>query len=466
MKFSLLSCIIGMMTLPFPTKGAEQTMFAFKHSVREGSMSSQGLEVLSSLELQGVEDDWDTYVEVSPGSTNRFKVYFYYELFDDASTIEALSIRANTIGLAKSQQRVLYYIRNFKTSQWTYIGDNAAASSWVWSDATFVPLMSNGEYADYFNSNNEFQIQIRSNNDNDVFNIDYLAVDVVTTDDDDDTDDNEEGNEETDAPGGTEEGNTGDGSSSIWSPKASDKLTWQWQLQGTLDTSYNVDMYDVDLFDTNAAAIQSLKDQGRAVVCYFSAGTYEGWRSDWAEHFNFITGDSYSGSEKPFAGNMAEWDERWLDIRELDLLDGIMSSRLQLAADKGCDAVEPDNMDAYTNPSETGLTLTYNDQLVYNRWLADKAHSYGLSVGLKNDVDQLDDLVDYYDWALNEECFYYSECDGYVDSFLAKNKAVFGVEYNLATSAFCQQANSMSMSWLKKRLNLSAYREGCEDYSG
>jgi hypothetical protein len=251
-----------------------------------------------------------------------------------------------------------------------------------------------------------------------------------------------------------------------WKPKPSQALTWQWQLQGTIDTSFQVDMYDIDLFDTPAATIAQLKSAGHAVVCYFSAGTYEGWREDWHEYFPFIQGDQYSGNQPPFAGQMAEWEERWLDIRRIDLLEPIMRGRLELAISKGCDAVEPDNMDAYTNGSEVDVPvpLTYEDQLAYNIWLAETAHELGISIGLKNDVDQLEDLVDYYDWALNEQCFQYNECDGYVSTFVAQDKAVFGVEYSGQASNFCPKANAMGLSWLKKKLSLTAYREGCEEY--
>lgn len=55
---------------------------------------------------------------------------------------------------------------------------------------------------------------------------------------------------------------------------------WTWQLQGKIDTSKNVLMYDVDLWDTPRETIQLLKQRGKKVICYFSAGSYEDWRSD------------------------------------------------------------------------------------------------------------------------------------------------------------------------------------------
>jgi endo-alpha-1,4-polygalactosaminidase (GH114 family) len=60
--------------------------------------------------------------------------------------------------------------------------------------------------------------------------------------------------------------------------------TWQWQLQNNqddeLNLSYSVDLYDLDLFDTPSKTIQQLQAEGHKVICYFSAGSYEDWRSD------------------------------------------------------------------------------------------------------------------------------------------------------------------------------------------
>jgi hypothetical protein len=163
-------------------------------------------------------------------------------------------------------------------------------------------------------------------------------------------------------------------------------------------------MYDIDLVNVDESVIQELHDDGRIVVCYFSAGTYEAFRDDWSEFFDFIEpGVPYTGNEPPFAGTLGDFpDERWLDIRRIDLLEPIMKRRLALAASKGCDAVEPDNMDAYQNEQETGITILPEEQLAYNKFIADEAHAVGLSVGLKNDLGQLEDLVDFYDFAVNQ----------------------------------------------------------------
>ena len=120
------------------------------------------------------------------------------------------------------------------------------------------------------------------------------------------------------------------------------------------------------------------------------------------------------------------WDgERWLDITNGTVRD-IMRSRLDLAASKGCDGVEPDNVDGYSNSNGVGLSA--RDQLDYNRFLAEEAHARGLSIGLKNDLEQVEELEPYFDWALNEECLEWDECR-MLQPFLDAGKAVFHVEY-------------------------------------
>ncbi|WP_414691363.1 endo alpha-1,4 polygalactosaminidase [Noviherbaspirillum sp.] len=62
--------------------------------------------------------------------------------------------------------------------------------------------------------------------------------------------------------------------------------------------------------------------------------------------------------------------ERWLDTRSANVRQ-IMQKRLDLAKAKGCDGVEPDNVDGYTNNS--GFPLNASTQPNYNRILAAEA---------------------------------------------------------------------------------------------
>lgn len=234
--------------------------------------------------------------------------------------------------------------------------------------------------------------------------------------------------------------------SDVWQPIPG--TSWQWQLSGPIDTSVAVTMFDLDLFEVPQSIIEQLQAQGRIVVCYFSAGSYEEWREDAAAFSADLLG-------KP----LDNWPgEYWLDIRRMDLLGPIMRQRLDLAQQKGCDGVEPDNVDGYNN--DTGFSLTANDQLNYNIWLANEAHARGLSVGLKNDLDQVNELLPYFDWALNEQCFQYEECELLLP-FIEAGKAVFGVEYELEPAEFCNQANEMDFDWLQKMYELDSWRVAC-----
>jgi hypothetical protein len=128
-----------------------------------------------------------------------------------------------------------------------------------------------------------------------------------------------------------------------------------------------------------------------------------------------------------------------------------MEARMDLAVSKQCDGVDPDNVDGYAN--DTGEALTYNDQLTYNRWLAAEAHARGLSIGLKNDLNQIEDLLSDFDFAINEQCFQYDECELLLP-FIDAGKAVFGIEYNQKPKVFCPQANALGFSSLKLKKNL------------
>lgn len=224
--------------------------------------------------------------------------------------------------------------------------------------------------------------------------------------------------------------------------------SWQLQLSGTVDTTVDAGMYDIDLFETPQSTIDLLHQQGRIVICYMSAGSWESYREDADEYPSEILGNVLDG-----------WpDERWVDYRRIDVLGPILEARMDVAVRKKCDGIDPDNVDGYSNNS--GFPLTARDQLVFNRWLAARAHERGLSIGLKNDLAQVDELVGDFDWALNEQCFQYDECELLLP-FIQEGKAVFGVEYSGTVESFCPRANGMDFDWLKKRLELDSWRYPC-----
>jgi len=226
---------------------------------------------------------------------------------------------------------------------------------------------------------------------------------------------------------------------SWWAPAP--LTTWQWQLTGTIDQSINVQMYDIDLFDNTAATISSLHAAGRTVICYFST-QYENWRPDAASFTAAVLGD-----------NLDDWaGEKYVDIRS-PVVRAIMTARMDLAVSKGCDGLEPDNVDGYE--AKTGFPLTAADQIDFNTFIANEAHARYLSVGLKNDVDQATALEPYFDWTLNEQCHQYDECNT-LNIFITKGKAVFNCEYSGSASSICPSSVSSKFSSLIKTLDLTA----------
>jgi len=249
---------------------------------------------------------------------------------------------------------------------------------------------------------------------------------------------------ETAGGGGTPAMGDAGGKAQVWMPKPG--VSWQWQLSGKLDTSVDVQMYDIDLFTNSAAVMQSLHAAGRIVVCYFSAGSYEPDRPD-------STQLAQTGLGKVLDG----WpDEKWLDIRSTAVRD-IMKARLDLAASKGCDGVEPDNVDGYDN--DNGLGLTEQDQIAYDKFLATEVHARKLSVGLKNSLGLVSSLVSSFDWSLNEECLQYSECDQ-LAPFISAGKSVFPCEYAKTTTGICDK-DPPGFSTIVKNLSLDAFRLAC-----
>ena len=220
------------------------------------------------------------------------------------------------------------------------------------------------------------------------------------------------------------------------------------QYSGEIDLTQPMDVYNIDLFDTNPAVIAQLHERGVYVMCYFSAGTMEDWRPD-ANAF----------PENIIGNPLEDWPgEYWLDIRAIDSLKPVIESRLDLAAQKGCDGVDPDNVNGFEN--ETGFPLNYQDQLNFNIYLAKTAHAKGLDVGLKNDLSQISDLVSYFDWALNEECFYFDECDA-LKPFQQAGKPVFVIEYDLQPEEFCAQAQELGFIAVQKDWELDEYYYSC-----
>jgi hypothetical protein len=231
-------------------------------------------------------------------------------------------------------------------------------------------------------------------------------------------------------------------SAALWQPQPT-TAPWQWQLQGKIDTSVEAGVYEVDGFETPRAVVAKLHRLGRKVICYLDIGSWESYRPDASAFPQSVLGDVYSGYP----------DERWLDVRRIGQLAPILRKRFDICARKGFDAVEPDNIAGYEN--KTGFPLTGADQLRFNRWVAREVHHRGMSVALKNDPEQVHQLLGYFDFAVVEECFTYDEC-GKFSPFVAAGKAVFEAEYQRSPASFCPAAAELRFSAIGKGYDLFA----------
>ncbi|KAF3290275.1 hypothetical protein TWF132_007067 [Orbilia oligospora] len=241
------------------------------------------------------------------------------------------------------------------------------------------------------------------------------------------------------------------GTASHWRPTAGE--TWQITLiHPPNNTDENVAAYDIDLFDNSLSFIASLKSKGYKIICYFSAGSYEDWRSD-AKNF----------TKKDYGEAMDGWEgEWWLDTNSENVRN-IVSNRIALAQSKGCDAVDPDNINGYQNP--TGFNLTEDDAISFLKFMAEEAHGRGMAIGLKNGGAIVDDVVEYMDFCVQESCVAYDECGPY-RAFLEYNSPVFHLEYpdesKMTVAEMCSPDNgAQGFSTLIKHLILDDWTEYC-----
>ena len=193
-------------------------------------------------------------------------------------------------------------------------------------------------------------------------------------------------------------------------------------------TVWALDLYAPDGATVNRAAVNAIHRVGGRAVCYVSAGSVEDWRPDAKQFPRSVVGNALDG-----------WPgEKWLDVRALRSLRPLMETRADRCVDAGFDAIDWDNVDGYTN--ESGFPLRAEDQLTYNRVLAAIAHERDLSVGLKNDLGQIPQLVRTFDFAINEQCVQFNECQLLLP-FSEAGKPVVQIEYAAAPSSFCPFAN-------------------------
>ncbi|CVK85367.1 related to endo alpha-1,4 polygalactosaminidase precusor [Fusarium proliferatum] len=236
----------------------------------------------------------------------------------------------------------------------------------------------------------------------------------------------------------------------LWQPEVG--TPWQIILSevikvpkaGVSSMTPDVPIWDMDLFENSKSTITAMQKGGKKVICYFSAGSWENWRKD---------KDSFP--KKDLGKVMDDWpDERWVNISSV-AVRAIMAQRIKLAAEKGCDAIDPDNMDGYQN--DNGLGLTEEDTISYVKFLSAEAAKYNMVMGMKNGGDVTEEVLPYVAFCINESCIQYSECDLY-QPYIDAGKPVFNIEYP-------KGAPKVKAKDKKKICSTSGAAEGSDDFS-
>jgi endo-alpha-1,4-polygalactosaminidase (GH114 family) len=275
---------------------------------------------------------------------------------------------------------------------------------------------------------------------------------------------------------------------SPWAPPVGAR--WQWQLQGSPGKHMSTggiavgicrppirggdcvrpDVFDFDVYvDPSIAgrygwvvetdAVDAVQASGRHAIGYVTAGDAERWRPDYQQYVDFDRRCGGCLLGEPFSRRFP--DEYWANFSHgkgrFGFMVQMMRSRTDRVAATGFDGIEYDIVDTYAQGREwTGFSVDADTQLEYNIALAEMAHADGLSAALKNDGGQIEDLLPYFDYAINEQCFQYHECDAY-GAFIDAGKPVFQAEYRLDPKEFCRTANRSGFSSIEKSPKYNLY---------
>ncbi|KAK3317028.1 glycoside hydrolase family 114 protein [Apodospora peruviana] len=242
------------------------------------------------------------------------------------------------------------------------------------------------------------------------------------------------------------------------------EVKWQIDILNTLDTTKTLTptdalVWDLDLFHLarHPEIIDFLRGKipNVNIICYFNAGLAQpsdcDWDSTWQKpEFKGLLGKPYDPEQFT--------EELWVNIKNQTGID-LIKRRVRLAADLGCDGVDPDNIDGYTNDMNgengTGWKTTPQDYVNFVTQLATQAHTlktkrgFSLLIGQKNAPEIARNLTSVLDFAVLEDCknlrneasrAFCADFQGYITA----NKPVFSIEYptSLRKQGAAQQCNT------------------------
>lgn len=238
-------------------------------------------------------------------------------------------------------------------------------------------------------------------------------------------------------------------------------------------------IWDTDLFyDSNrphagiptapSPVVRALHAAGKYSICYLEAGAQQ---TSFPDRRDFAPAD-YGHYAKRFQmrGYPNEW---WFNLRgfksyrpgQASSLRGVavniaagLGKRIHWCALEGQDAIEPDDLDGYTNRGATGVSgggwhLTRAVSLGFERWLAYTAHHDGLAIFQKNDPANAGIDARTFDGMIIEECNRYRDpCagpGGDATPYLRRGKPVLNAEYvqdGERTRKFCAADTAAGIS--------------------
>jgi hypothetical protein len=478
--------IVGLLFLPPPpllyASGPVTATILSPSSITDVVGTHTGfVDALAAKDQTGKQNNSSKYVQFGLPSGQAYQGYRSYYLPNsiDAKAITTITLISNVFGPSSQDDEFAWSIYNWDTNAYEKLGnqnncggtagrfackaDKHSFVVWKWIQYNVIgrPL------SNFINSNTrEIRVQLASGNSSSYVNMDYESFSVYS--------------------------NSSQGS--MWVPPVD--VRWQWQIQarpgvfkntnginvGICQPTYKggpcvkPEVFDIDLyvdpsivgtwdgdpvaddFVFTTDAVKAIHKSGRHVVGYITVGDAEHWRPDFQQMVDFDAACGHCFIGKAFSKTFPnEW---YVNINndkgQADFVRKMMQARIDKVAAAGFDSVEPDVDNAAFNNS--GFKISAATQVAYNVSIANIAHSDGLSINLKSDVDQAmnSKLIAAFDYVLDEQCFQYHQCNEY-SGFQKAGKSIFNAEYRVAPDQFCPKANAENINSIKKAHNFNLY---------
>ncbi|HLP80363.1 MAG TPA: endo alpha-1,4 polygalactosaminidase, partial [Nitrosomonas sp.] len=245
-QMNVLTQIIFTITLLTSSPSFAEVIFPSGLINKLGSTSSQPLEVLTVQDQQAAEDNPNRYIELLPSATGYIGRFNFNVPASPNTTVSKLVFKTNFRGQTAASQKWLFQLLEVNTGRWVDIATNSNVAAWHWSDIAST-ITTPGKF---INSNNRVTLRyVTYSKDTDVSQLDYMAMQVTRT--------------ATTPPPPDPDPGTPPATGADWKPAPG--LKWHIQYTGAINTALNVDVYNIDLFDTSAATISTLRSKGKHV---------------------------------------------------------------------------------------------------------------------------------------------------------------------------------------------------------